>query len=46
MNPTLHEPKTGVEKRANRQVWMVTLITAAVILVIALGFLVSRYMTP
>lgn len=42
MNSTLHEPKTPVERRANRQLWLVTLITTALILLIALAFVLIR----
>ena len=42
--PTVHSPKTPVEKRANRQIWIVTIITSGVILLIALGFLIMRYL--
>lgn len=43
MNPNLlHNPRTPVERRAQHQLWVITLILIALLLVIAIGFFLMR----
>jgi hypothetical protein len=39
---SLHEPRTPIERKTQRQLWIVTLITALVILLVAAYFFALR----
>ena len=43
MSSDLREPRTEIERRSQRQLWRVTMITLAVLLVIAIFFFVLRH---
>jgi predicted ABC-type sugar transport system permease subunit len=43
MSSNLHEPRTKIERRSQRQLWIVTLIIVVVILVIAICFFALRH---
>jgi hypothetical protein len=38
----LHEPRTAIERRTQRQLWIVTLLAAVVILFVAIYFFATR----
>jgi hypothetical protein len=43
MNPNyLHEPRTPVERRAQRQLWITTLVIVTVLLLTAIAFFILR----